>query len=100
MVAFPAANAIVTTHLHESEQGEGVGIVYSLRSITSIIAPFGFANLYKVGKNKLDFPSLPFVISFMFAVMAVIVILYPLKNAINKMKTENKKMYFRAYDLD
>lgn len=73
-ISFPAANSIVTKYLHESEQGEGVGIVYAMRSITFIIAPIGFASLYHLG-GYIGFKSLIFVIGTVMSLIAILVII-------------------------
>eukprot|EP01084_Bolivina_argentea_P252870 424596_1 len=97
-ISFPAANSIVTRYLHESEEGEGMGIVYAMRSITFIIAPLGFASLYKLGSD-IGFKSLAFVVGFGFALCALITVIFPLRRAIDKIKNKEKRMYYSTWNL-
>eukprot|EP01083_Nonionella_stella_P132980 404347_1 len=84
-IAFPAANGIVTAYLSKSEQGIGFGVIFAVRSLTWILAPISFSQIYSFSKEI----GLPAMLMYMAAIMvsfAFLIVLFPLRNALNNVR--------------
>ena len=97
-IAFPAANGIVTKHLTKSEQGIGFGVIFAVRSLTWIIAPVGFAEMYAIFKRS-GAPSMTMFMGAIMILIALIVIWWPLRKTLNETVRTGRKYSFSAVEL-
>ena len=97
-ISFPAANGIVTKHLTKSEQGIGFGVIFAVRSLTWIIAPVGFAEMYAIFKNG-GVPSMTMFMGAIMILIALIVIWWPLRKTLDETVRTGKKYSFSTVEL-
>ncbi len=74
-LVFPALQAMMSTGVAPSEQGELQGSVSSIQSLTSIIGPplmTGSFAYYSGGGAAIYFPGIPFLLAAGFSVMALV----------------------------
>eukprot|EP01084_Bolivina_argentea_P222961 377329_1 len=82
-IAFPAANGIVSKYLSKSEQGEGFGVIFAVRSLTWIIAPISFAWMYSIFKEA-GIPAMTMYMASFMIMFALIVIMFPLTKTLEE----------------
>ena len=99
MIAFPAANSIVTRHASKTEQGIAFGIVYAMRGITFMIAPFSFGYGYTLCK-WMNAPYLIYIIAALLCSLVVPCIMGPLKKTLEDTKKYHRKYNFSVANLD
>ena len=97
-ISFPAANGIVTKHLSKSEQGIGFGVIFAVRSLTWIIAPISFAEMYALFKNG-GVASMTMYMGAIMILFAVFIIWFPLRRTILDTVRTGRKYSFSTVEL-
>ena len=93
LVAFPAANSIVARHVNKSEQGIAFGIVYAVRSLTYMIAPFSFGYGYTLAKKN-GMTYLVYIVGASICACVIPVIIGPLRKTLRDTEKYNLKYTF------
>ena len=97
-IAFPAANGTVTKHLTKNEQGIGFGVIFAVRSLTWILAPVSFAEMYSFFKEK-GVPSMTMYSAAFMIMFAMIIIVWPLRMTVMETERLQKKYSFGTVEL-
>ena len=84
-IVFPAIYSISTKYLKSKEQGLGMGIIFACKGLTFAISPFTFGYSYAAFKS-INFPSAPYLIATFISSIAIFVIIFKLKSAIDIVK--------------
>lgn len=78
VIAPPALQALMAKQVSPNEQGELQGTLFSLMSLTSIIAPLIYTKLfsyYTEDKTHL-FPGAPYIAAMVFSILCLILVFY------------------------
>lgn len=78
-VGATATNALISKHTNQQEQGYMLGKLDSVRSFVSAIGPVLFSMLYSYFGSEFAFPAAPFVFGAVFASIAMVIALGPLR---------------------
>ena len=79
----------------KNKKGVGFGTIYAIKGITHATAPFSMGFMYKQFKS-INAPSLAFFIAAFFVLLALPVVIFPLKKGI--LKRENEKILNNSND--
>ena len=83
-ICLAASNAILSKYTSPNQRGLAFGVVAAMTGITNIIAPTGFAFTYHfLRKYNMEFGV--YIIALILVIFALIIVLIPLRNAINGM---------------
>jgi len=82
---WPSITGLLTKYLSDEQQGTGFGIIDAWTAVANIIAPFSFGYFY-VTLDAMHMPWILFFFAISFCVLAIVVILVPLKSTIRKQR--------------
>ena len=83
--------AIIGKYFNENEQGLAFGVCQSCESIMTIIGPFTFGYGYNLSKDQLGIPSLLYYFIVGLLLIALFMVLGPLRHIINDLKETGEK---------
>ena len=89
-----AGNSILTKYINQNEHGLAFGIAQSCGGITAIFAPFLFGWGYNESK-QIGFPSLMLYIICILLCGLLIILIFPLRNAIIKLEKSKQIFSFK-----
>lgn len=78
-LGLPAGNALLSKRTKESEQGLAMGTLDSIRSLVGAFGPVLLSYLYFYFGDKYNAPQAPFLFGSIFASLALVVVLGPLR---------------------
>lgn len=86
VIAPPALQSLMAKQVAPNEQGELQGSLFSLMSLTSIIAPLIYTKLfsYYTGSSKVVFPGAPYIAAMFFSILCLILIFYKKESKVLK----------------
>lgn len=78
VIAPPALQSLMAKQVSANEQGELQGTLFSLMSLTSIIAPLIYTKLFSYYTESAShvFPGAPYIAAMVFSVMCLVLIYY------------------------
>lgn len=81
VIAPPALQSMLAKEVPANEQGELQGTLFSLISLTSIVAPLLYTKLfsYYTEGNSINFPGAPYLAAMLFSLICLLLILYKTK---------------------
>ena len=74
----------LSKRLTKKEQGLGIGILQAVKGITFTISPFIFAILFRCFENNGILVTMPFMVGFIFILMAFPILFGPVKRVLNQ----------------
>jgi DHA1 family tetracycline resistance protein-like MFS transporter len=78
-IGATAANAVLSQHMHASEQGFAMGTLDSVRSLVGAFGPLVFSQLFAYCGRHFGKPQVPFYLGFCLVLLACLIIVGPLK---------------------
>ena len=93
LLAFPAAGSMATRYVSKSEQGMAFGIIYGVRGVTYMVAPFLFGYGYILCKS-INMPWLIYTIAALFCSLVIPCIIGPLKKTLQDTHKYQRKYSF------
>ena len=88
-ISITSVNSLSSKYLNNNNQGIGFGIIESYKSMANILGPGTFALLYYYFSTYTQFPSFHWFLVALTRFMAIIITIFPLKNAIKNRKETN-----------